>query len=60
MFSVGKQDISLLKHAFDYLDAPVQRVASLDVPLSYAPTLVEAVLPNVKRAIEAVNTVMYR
>ena len=48
------------KHAFDYLDAPVQRVASLDVSLPYAPTLVEAVLPNVKRAIEAVNAVMYR
>jgi pyruvate dehydrogenase E1 component beta subunit len=48
------------KHAFDYLDAPVQRVTNLDVPLSYAPTLVEAVLPNVKRAIEAVNAVMYK
>jgi len=48
------------KHAFDYLDAPVQRVTNLDVPLGYAPTLVEAVLPNVKRAIEAVNAVMYR
>ena len=48
------------KHAFDYLDAPCQRVTNLDVPLSYAPTLVEAVLPNVKRAIEAVNAVMYR
>lgn len=48
------------RHAFDYLDAPVMRVNNLDVPLPYAPTLIEAVLPNVKRTIEAVNAVMYR
>ena len=48
------------KHAFDHLDAPIQRVASMDVPLPYAPTLIEAILPNVKRSIEAVNRVMYR
>lgn len=48
------------RFAFDYLDAPVHRVNNLDVPLSYAPTLVEAVLPNVKRTIAAVKAVMYR
>lgn len=48
------------KHAFDYLDAPVQRINSMDVPLPYAPTLIEAILPNVKRTLEAVNSVMYR
>ncbi len=48
------------KHAFDYLDAPVTRVNSMDVPLPYAPTLIEAVLPNVKRAMESVNKVLYR
>ncbi|NJN25822.1 MAG: pyruvate dehydrogenase complex E1 component subunit beta [Cyclobacteriaceae bacterium] len=47
------------KHAFDYLDAPVARVNSMDVPLAYAPTLIEASLPNVKRTIEAVKSVMY-
>ncbi len=47
-------------HAFDYLDAPVVRVTSKDVPLPYAPTLIEEILPNVKRTIEAVNSVMYR
>lgn len=48
------------KHAFDYLDAPVQRVNSLDVPLPYAPTLIEEILPNAKKTIDAVNAVMYR
>ena len=46
-------------HAFDYLDAPIRRVNSMDVPLSYAPTLIEAVLPNVKRTIEAIKDVAY-
>ncbi|HEX8529408.1 MAG TPA: pyruvate dehydrogenase complex E1 component subunit beta [Cytophagales bacterium] len=48
------------RHAFDYLDAPVRRINSMDVPLPYAPTLIEAILPNVKRTLEAVNSVMYR
>ena len=47
-------------HAFDYLDAPVTRVSSMDVPLPYAPTLIEAILPSVKRTVDAINTVMYR
>ena len=48
------------KYAFDYLDAPVARVNNMDVPLPYAPTLIEAILPNVKRTLESVNKVLYR
>lgn len=48
------------KHAFDYLDAPIHRINSMDVPLPYAPTLIDAILPNVKRTLEAVNAVLYR
>ena len=48
------------RQAFDYLDAPVVRVNSKDVPLSYAPTLIEAALPNVKRTIDAVKQVTYK
>ncbi len=48
------------RKGFDYLDAPVVRVNSMDVSLPYAPTLIEAVLPSVKRTIEAVKTVMYK
>jgi len=47
------------KHAFDYLDAPVIRVNSADVPLPYAPTLIEAALPNVKKIVDAVKEVSY-
>ena len=51
---------AIQRNAFDYLDAPVVRVNSRDVPLPYAPTLIEEILPNMKRTIEAVHTVMYR
>ncbi len=47
------------KEAFDYLDAPVKRVMGGDVPLPYAPTLIEAYLPNPERVIRAVKEAMY-
>jgi pyruvate dehydrogenase E1 component beta subunit len=47
------------KEAFDYLDAPVLRVTSADVPLPYAPTLIDASLPNPSRIIKAVKEVLY-
>ena len=48
------------KHAFDYLDAPIRRVCSLDVPLPYASTLVEAYLPSVAKIVEAAKAVAYK
>jgi len=50
----------LQRYAFDYLDAPVIRVNNMDIPLHYAPTLIEATLPNVKRTIDAVKSVLYK
>lgn len=47
------------KEAFDYLDAPVLRVMGGDVPLPYAPTLIDAYLPNPARVIKAVKEVLY-
>ena len=47
------------REAFDYLDAPIQRVTMRDVPMSYAANLVEATLPNETRIIQAVKTVCY-
>jgi pyruvate dehydrogenase E1 component beta subunit len=48
------------REAFDYLDAPVERVTYRDVPMSYAANLVEATMPNVGRIIEAVKAVCYK
>lgn len=50
----------LQRYAFDYLDGPVIRVNSRDLPLPYAPTLIEEILPNVKRTVEAVKAVLYK
>ncbi len=47
------------KNAFDYLDAPITRVVSADVPLPYAAILVEAALPNIAKTVKAVKDVMY-
>jgi pyruvate dehydrogenase E1 component beta subunit len=46
------------RYAFDYLDAPIARVTNRDVPLPYAPTLIEVILPNVKRTVEAIKAVL--
>lgn len=48
------------KNAFDYLDAPIRRVTSADVPLPYAPTLIDEALPNIVKTVKAVKEVMYR
>ncbi|GAA4834298.1 pyruvate dehydrogenase complex E1 component subunit beta [Algivirga pacifica] len=48
------------RNAFDFLDAPIMRVNSLDVPVAYAPTLLQAALPSVERTVEAVKQTLYR
>src|SRR3954471_11360045 len=47
------------KDAFDYLDAPILRIMGGDVPLPYAPTLIQEYLPNADKVIKAVKEVMY-
>lgn len=47
------------KYAFDYLDAPVTRVNAADTSMPYAPTLVDAYLPNAEKIIKAVKEVTY-
>jgi pyruvate dehydrogenase E1 component beta subunit len=46
--------------ALYYLDAPVIRVTSEDVPMPFSPVLEERVLPSVDKIINAVNRVMER
>lgn len=55
----GEIAFKVQKDAFDYLDAPVLRITTADTPLPYAPTLIEASLPNVARVVKAVKQVMY-
>ena len=50
----------LQRHVFDYLDAPVIRVTSKDLPLPYAPTLIEEIMPTPPKVVKAVKEVLYR
>jgi len=48
----------LMEHAFDWLDAPLIRVAGADVPLPYAANLEALALPQPHDIVEAVRQVM--
>ncbi len=49
----------VMKRAFDYLDAPIERVTQEDVPLPYAHNLEIASLPSVEKVVRAVKNVLY-
>ncbi len=49
----------IMTHAFDYLDAPVARVAGKDVPMPYASNLEKLALPNADEVVAAVKGVLY-
>ena len=58
--SVGSEISSILmEEAFDYLDAPVKRLASLDIPLPYAANLERLALPKAINIINAAREVCY-
>jgi pyruvate dehydrogenase E1 component beta subunit len=48
------------REAFDYLDAPVQRVTLPDTNAPFAKNLFDEWLPSADQVIDAVNTVTYR
>ena len=50
----------LQRYAFDYLDAPVERVTQTDTPFAFSPTLIEEALPNTERLIKAVKRTLHR
>jgi pyruvate dehydrogenase E1 component beta subunit len=49
----------IMTHAFDYLDAPVARVAGKDVPMPYAANLEKLALPNADEVAAAAKAVLY-
>jgi pyruvate dehydrogenase E1 component beta subunit len=49
----------LQRSVFDYLDAPIERVSSLDIPMPYALHLEEQALVSKQRIVEAVKRVLY-
>ncbi|MDZ7808239.1 MAG: transketolase C-terminal domain-containing protein [Gracilimonas sp.] len=48
----------LVRDAFQYLDAPVERVTMPDIPVPYNVSLMESVLPNVQKISDAIEDVV--
>ena len=46
--------------AFDYLDAPIEKINTADTPAPYSPVLLKEWLPNSNDVIKAVNKVLYK
>src|SRR5512147_1250726 len=58
-YGVGAEVVSrMYEQAFDYVDAPILRVAQKEVPLPYNRTLEQAALPQVPDIIAAVKEVL--
>lgn len=59
--SIGSEIASILmEDAFDYLDAPVKKLASVDVPLPYAANLERLALPKTQNIIDAAREVCFK
>ena len=46
--------------AFDWLDAPVERLGSMEVPMPYNDRLERAVIPSQNAIIDAIRRACYR
>ena len=46
--------------AFDYLDAPIEKINTADTPAPYSPVLLKEWLPNSNDVINAVKKVLYK
>jgi pyruvate dehydrogenase E1 component beta subunit len=58
-YGVGAEvSARIYEQAFDYVDAPIQRVAQDEVPLPYNRTLEQMALPQVEDVIQAVKEVL--
>src|SRR5260370_33596820 len=58
---IGSEIAALvMEHAFDWLDAPLQRVSGKDVPLPYAANLEQLAIPQVADIVAAAKGVTYR
>ncbi len=49
---------TIQEEAFDYLDAPIRRVAGIEVPLPYAKVLERAALPSAQHLLDAIHTTL--
>lgn len=58
-FSIGSEIAAQIQdHMFDYMDAPVKRVSSMDVPLPFAHDIELMALPDAQKIVAAVKEVL--
>jgi pyruvate dehydrogenase E1 component beta subunit len=58
-YGVGAEIVARLQdEAFDYIDAPIKRVAQEDVPAPYSGQLEKSALPNADKVIAAVKEIL--
>ncbi len=58
-YGVGAELVaSIQEGAFDYLDAPIRRVAQAEVPLPYAKVMEQAALPKASNLIETIKSTL--
>ena len=58
--SIGSEVVNIVqKNAFDYLDAPIIKVNSADVPMPYSSSLEKLYLPQIDDIVKAVKEVNY-
>ncbi len=59
MYSFGSEIAALLQeNMFDYMDAPIKRVAAEDVPLPYSKEIELLALPNAQKVADAVKEIV--
>jgi len=58
---VGAEIIAIAnEYAFDYLDAPPERITGADVPMPYSKSIEELAIPSTPNIVNAVRRVCYR
>jgi pyruvate dehydrogenase E1 component beta subunit len=58
-YGVGAELVATIHEgAFDYLDAPIKRVAQAEIPLPYAKGMEQAALPKAHNLIEAITSTL--
>ncbi|EKX52763.1 hypothetical protein GUITHDRAFT_150650 [Guillardia theta CCMP2712] len=62
MYGVGSEIAASImeSYAFDYLDAPMERVAGADVPMPYAKNLEDAAIPQADNIVSAARRACFR
>jgi len=58
-YGVGAELVATIQEgAFDYLDAPIKRVAQAEVPLPYAKVMEQAALPKAQNLVDAIRSTL--